>query len=182
MKDMCDEPGKDGKPDQSIDPGATVDKLPTDATIIGWAKAKLKITAERHESQQYEQVESFKAEKARSYASELVFSKRVSWYVSKPVGSQGSSHGGELQGGEGCNRLYAKAVTTCIGGGSNPMFHVPCSMSHVRVHVHVHAHVHAHVHVPCMQARAGKLALEIETMQKSRKAMVEEHEARLVKD
>ena len=33
-----------------------------------------------------------------------------------------------------------------------------------------------------MQARAGKLALEIETMQKSRKAMVEEHEARLVKD
>jgi hypothetical protein len=144
--------------------------------------AKLKITAERHESQQYEQVESFKAEKARSYASELVFSKRVSWYVSKPVGSQGSSHGGELQGGEGCNRLYAKAVTTCIGGGSNPMFHVPCSMSHVRVHVHVHAHVHAHVHVPCMQARAGKLALEIETMQKSRKAMVEEHEARLVKD
>ena len=65
-----------------------------------------------------------------------------------------------------------EAATPCS------MFHVPCPMPHVRVHVHVHAHVH----VPCMQARAGKLALEIETMQKSRKAMVEEHEARLVKD
>ena len=37
---------KGGKPDQDIDPGATVDKLPTDATIMGWAKAKLSITAQ----------------------------------------------------------------------------------------------------------------------------------------
>eukprot|EP00964_Phaeocystis_antarctica_P110818 scaffold75160_cov33-Phaeocystis_antarctica.AAC.2 len=60
--------------------------------------AKLKITAERHETQQHEHVESFKAEKL--------------------AGRQGSSKGGEAQGGGGCSRMYAEALTIGVGGGN----------------------------------------------------------------